>query len=121
MFQKYTDIIYEGHYDQPIRITFENALIVLTGEGGNRHIVVGDENGYIDIWVDTHLSGDKYFAFLGTGPNIIRNPSAKLVNRVWNLINQTTEKDGWFEKWTKDGLNKFFISLYDSAKSGFYF
>ena len=119
MFDKYTDIIYKGHYDHPIRITFENAFITLTGEGGNRHIIVGDKDGCIDLWVDTHCYGE-YFAFFGN-PIIIKNPSALLVNRVWNLINQSTTKDNRLNKWTKKGLNEFFDSLYVSAKNGFYF
>jgi hypothetical protein len=121
MFVQYTDIIYEGHFDHPIHITFDKAYISLTGEGGNRHIIVGDKNGYIDIWIDTHLYGDKYFAFLGSGPYITGNPSAKLINRVWSLIVQTIKKDDWFAKWTKKTLNEFFENLYSSAKMGFYF
>lgn len=119
MFEKYTDIIYEGHYNHPIHITFESTYIVLTGEGGNRHIIIGDKNGYIDLWVDTHCYGER-FAFLGN-TSIIKNPSALLVNRVWNLINQSTTKDNLFNNWTKKSLNEFFESLYTSAKKGFYF
>jgi len=120
MFKKYTDIIYEGHYDNPIRITFENAFITLTGEGGNRHIIVGDKDGYIDLWIDTHCYG-VCFAFLGSPIIVKKTPSALLVNRVWNLINQSTTKDNLLNKWTKNGLNEFFESLYISAKNGFYF
>lgn len=118
MFDKYTDIIYKGHYNNPIHITFDNIYIILTGEGGNRHIIVGDENGSIDLWIDTHTYG-KHFAFLGT-PIVNRNPSGKLVNRVWSLITQTTEKDGVFEKWTKKSLDEFFEKLYNYAKGGFW-
>ena len=121
MFGKLTDIIYEGHYDHPIRITFEDAFIVLTGEGGNRHILVGDKDGYIDLWVDTHLYTGKYFAFLGSSPRVTENPSGKLVNRVWCLMDKHMKKDEWFSKWTEESLNKFFEELYSSAKNGFYF
>lgn len=121
MFDKYTDIIYEGHYDHPIRITFERAYIVLTGEGGNRHIIVGDENGYINLWVDTHLYDGKYFAFIGNTPSITNNPSAKLVNRVWSLINQSTTRQNLLNYWSKKSLDEFFQNLYASAKYGFYY
>ena len=120
MFEKLTNILYDGHYDHPIRISFENAFITLTGEGGNRHIIVGDNDGCMDVWIDTHTCG-KYFAFLGNSPSITRNPSGKLVNRVWNLINQTTEKNSHLDYWTKDKLDEFFERLYYSAREGFFF
>lgn len=119
IFEKLTDILYDGHYDHPIRITFEKSYITLTGEGGNRHIIIGDNDGHMDVWVDTHTYG-KYFAFLGTSPIVTRNPSGKLVNRVWNLINQTTEKNN-LNYWTKKGLDEFFERLYASALGGFFF
>lgn len=120
MFKEYTDVIFKGDYEHPIHITFKDAYIVLTGEGGNRHIIVGDKDGYMDIWVDTHTYG-KYFAFLGNTCMITRNPSGTLVNRVWCLINKTTEKYNCLNHWTEDNLNKFFESIYVSAKKGFYF
>ena len=120
MFDKYTDIIYKGHFDHPIRITFNKAYIILVGEGGNRHLIVGDKDGYINIGIDTHIY-DGNFAFLGDGPFIVGNPSAKLVNRVWNLINYTTTKNRLLEKWTKEGLNQFFEEVYNHAKASFYY
>lgn len=119
MFDNYMDVIYKGGYDHPIRITFEKAYIVLTGEGGNRHLIIGDNEGSIDLWVDTHTYG-KYVAFLNT-TRINQNPSGKLVYKVWKLIDHTTANGFITRFWTKDSLNEFFRDIYDAARKGFLF
>lgn len=120
MFEKYTEIIYKGSYNNPIRITFENAYIALTGEGGNRRILIGDNGGYMNLWIDTHVFDGKYFAFLGD-VGIVGEPSPLLVNRVWKVISETVEKNRGLLKWTEKRLNSMFDRLYYFAKSGFYF
>lgn len=120
MFKRYTEIIYKGDYNNPIHITFKNTCITLTGEGGNRRILVGDSKGYMNLWIDTHVYDHKYFAFLGDVA-IMGEPSYLLVNRVWKIISETIEKNNGLLKWTEENLNSMFHRLYFFAKSGFYF
>ena len=120
MFKDYTEVIYKGGYPNPIRITFKNAHIILTGEGGNRHIVVGDKDGKMNIWVDTHINDGKHYAFLGD-VFIEGTPSSPLVNRVWKVITETVDRDNGLLKWTEENLNSFFNRLYFFANIGFYF
>lgn len=79
--KKYTDIMYEGSYEHPLYLN--DGKIVLTGEGGNRHILISAGDGWIDVWVDLHIYKRAKEAFIGlfggvtfTGhpnPNVVRD------------------------------------------------
>ena len=118
-YKNFSEFIYKGNYRHPLYINFEegDAYIILTGKGGDRHIIIGDNNGDINIWFNTHLyENKKYMAELM--PYIITGkPSDKLTNLVCDLIKQTIEVHWSGKKWTEDGLNKFFAELYSFTEN----
>lgn len=61
MIDKYTDIMYEGSYDHPVTITFntQGYKMIVTGEGGNRHLILIQDGLSVDLWIDTHISDRK--------------------------------------------------------------
>lgn len=80
--KKYTDIMYEGNYEHPLYLN--DGKIVLTGEGGNRHILISAGDGQIDVWVDLHVydGSNKAFICLFSGMTFTGNPDPYVVKNV---------------------------------------
>ena len=130
MFERYTDIMRDGKYHHPIRITFKNAYIILKGIASVRHIIIGDENGEVDICLNINscaIGAGMIFATLGSdplivkfNPSITKAPSAKLKRMVQEQIVLTSERYNYLHRyWTKKRLNLFFANIYNLAKHGF--
>ena len=111
----------EGHYDHPIYITFPAGSIVLTGEGGNRHLILKNETGGIDLWIDLHTS--KYAAYI-CHIDIYGEPGARFMKSVYEYLNRfatsAMPRLTWFN-YSKDALNELFAHFYDNLKGGFWY
>lgn len=118
--------------DYPLGITFQNAYIICSyssksvrsadendSEIFNYDITVGDNNGCIIIPLKLFSSSST--VYMTEMPNIMYNPSGKLVNEVWKLMDLTMERDAWCKRWPNNTINQFFERLYNSAKIGFQF
>lgn len=116
-FDKYTDILYKGRYDHPIRITFLNGYqMVLTGEGGNSHLILRNETGDVDLWVDTHCAQGTAFIH---SIRIEREPGARFMKYIMELLlkysSDIKPSIHWY--WMSfDRLDSFFETVYTDMK-----
>lgn len=113
----YTDIIYKYGYNNPLELKFKSEFmerrITLSGEGGNRHIKIMLDDGWVDLWIDTHVYGGKYFAFIAPGMGItcIGNPNIKRVIDLMHVISQTCDKVNLFYWFAKEQINRLFTEI----------
>ena len=117
MFKKYTDVMYKGRYDHPIKITFLNGYsMTLTGEGGNSHLILGNKTGAIDLWVDTHCAPNNAYI---TSIDVVDEPGARLMKYIMSMLIKYSGNiwpsmfcfDFNFEK-----LDKFFAEIYQDMR-----
>lgn len=112
MFKKYTDIIYNGSFETPIKITFKESgySMMLAGEGGNRRLLLANATGSVDLWVDTHCFNDR-FAFIHSVVQI-QNPGTKFVQYIKSQMDAygLAGNDCWH--FSETGLNRFFAQMY---------
>lgn len=117
--KKYTDIMYEGTNEKPLYLN--DGKIVLTGEGGNRHILISARDGWIDVWVDLHTYGSTKKAFIGLfgGVSFTGKPDPTVVRSVifdilrYSDFSKTQESICYF---SLIGLNKLFEELVKDAR-----
>jgi len=115
-FDRYSDIMYKGGYDHPIRITFQNEYyMILTGEGGNRHIILGNRGGTVDLWVDTHCAPGTMF--IGT-IMITDEPGARFMQCILELLRKYADEvkavkisDSWYD-FHIENFDRFFEEMY---------
>jgi hypothetical protein len=116
--------------DYPLSITFQNAYIICSyysksvpsadendSEIINCDIFIGDNNGCIVIPLKLFSSSSTVYTT--EMPNVMHNPSGRLVNEVWKLMDLTMEHDAWCKRWPNNTIDQFFEKLYNSAKTGF--
>ena len=119
MFKKYSEIMYDGGFEHPITITFpaNDFSMKLTGEGGNRHLVLYDGNGSVDLWVDTHC--DEKEAYIHS-IHIEGNPSARFLYYIMSMLQDYTfrlEHHFWW--FTLDRLDRMFQDMYNDMLHGY--
>lgn len=108
--------MYEGQYDNPIRITLNGYQMVLTGEGGNSHLILRNETGEVDLWVDTHCAQGTAFIH---SIRIEREPGARFIRHILILLAKYASAVKFNLSWydmNYTQLNEFFQNIYDDMK-----
>lgn len=120
-FYQYTDVCYRGSYEHPITISKDPNpkkfnmsridKITITGEGGNRVIIVSVKDGSYEINVDTHTF-DSRFCFCGFPRIRSGRPDAYVLLDILNVFLHNSRWDGVFFNCTKYQINSIFRELY---------
>lgn len=119
MFEKYSQIMYNGGYDQPITVTFpaHHYQMVITGEGGNRHLILRNSGGSVDLWVDTHCGQGTAFIH---SIRIDDEPGARFLLYIINRLRDHAYKiDDVFHYFKISALDKMFAEIYEDMKNNY--
>lgn len=119
MFNNYSEILYKGDYEHPITITFpaHQYQMAVIGEGGNRHLILKNSTGMVDLWVDIHCAPDEAFIH---SIRIDGEPGARFLKYVYDQLQYYTYKiDRSFYHFKISALDRMFSEIYSVMKNDY--